>query len=153
MDQVTIVLNKAALEALFPEGSSQRLKLAESAVKAVVGQTLNAAKLSDEMRVYIGQAANRIRDEVLRSLELRRGWSDGLTEDFKNKIRAEVDSHVVSVIQTLSSQAVGNLALGIEERVAAAVDRRINSEITRAIGEKLSAAISAALAVQGSGGL
>lgn len=73
MSNITIVLNKEAVDALFPEGSEARLQLAHSAIQSVVKNVVKPTQISAELLAIVERHVEQAKQEVLKGFRGRRG--------------------------------------------------------------------------------
>ena len=145
----TIVLNKEALNALFPEGSESRVQLATSAIKAMAESTIKPTHISEAVLKLIDAAKNAAVTDVLKAHGVTHHYSGArhhFSDDFKRSLRVELTAQLAGMMKTEAQAAIKEAMEGIPIAIANTLHTLLNAEINRQVGDKLKIAVAAALA-------
>lgn len=138
MSEVTLVLNKDAMDALFPEGSEARLILATAAIKKMAETAIKPTMVSAEVMAVIEKQRKQAVDEVLQSIYGYKGWGKfDLKHEFLNELRQQATAAVNGACSAAIDQAVTNAMDSIVTRV----DNMLMKRVTAATNTKVSEAV------------
>lgn len=144
----TIVLNKEALNALFPEGSEARVQLATSAIKSLATSTIKPTYVSDAVIKLIDEARSSAVADVLKGHGVTAHYSGGrhiFSDDFKRSLRTELTGQLAGMMKTEAQAAIKNAMEDVPAAIATTLHNLLNAEINRQVGDKLKTAVAAAL--------
>ena len=149
MSGVTIVLNKDAMNALFPEGTEARLVLSSAAVKAMAEQHIKPAHVGKEVMEIITDAHSRAVTEALRSAGIstygrHASVSGEIQKQIKVVVREEIDKTIDAAVKEAVGPAVANISARLEEMIT----RRTQTEVNTIVSKSMKAAIEAAMNLQ-----
>lgn len=143
MSDVTIVLNKEALDALFPEGSEARLKLASSAMKAFLNSAVKPTQISDSITNLITSHVNAAKEEALREIGFIENWagnfriSPRLYEAIQDRAKTDVHAAIGETIGPYIEKALATL----EPQLQAMLERQTERRLAELMKDKLAAAV------------
>ena len=129
----TIILNKEAVDTLFPEGTEARVQLQQSVLEQLVKQSIKAPNIASEVQVEITRAQENLRASCLMQLGVAPTRCGGikLSQNMMDEIKREV------------SYALG---AGIRESVELQASKdRINEIVEYQIASHLSVTVRKAL--------
>lgn len=145
----TIVLNKDAMNALFPEGSEARIKLASSAVKAMAEQSIKPGAIGAGVVEIIEEQRDKAVQQALAALHIGSRWDDfQLSDKFKETLRHNARVEVERQVNEAITKAVADIREQIEARVESIVNARIHDAVNKKVAEAVKKAVDAALAVK-----
>lgn len=137
MSEVTLVLNKDAMDALFPEGSEARLILATAAIKKMAETAIKPTMVSAEVMAVIEKQRKQAVEEVLQ-MHGCKGWSKfEFKHEFLNELRQQATAAVNGACSAAIDQAVTNAMDSIVTRV----DNMLMKRVTAATNTKVSEAV------------
>lgn len=149
MSNTTIVLNKEAMNALFPEGSEARLQLATSAIKAFAESSIKPAMISDKILAIIDEQRKAVTHEVLKELGVTASWGGtSFRQDFLDKLKNEAANSVSAAITASIKPMVERAQAQLQEQIERTLQSRMQSDVNKMVSAAVSNAVNATLALK-----
>lgn len=141
----TIVLNKDAVNALFPEGTEIRVEVAKGAVKSLIDATIKPGMVTDEVFDQLMLAKRQLITELLDS-------NYGITKDRYGKFSIDPakSSNLNELVRIMVERTMGDMVHEfiklnrdyINTQVESKVNSIIDEEVKRRIRETVNSVIS-----------
>lgn len=153
-NNLTLRLNFEALDALFPEGSQQRVELQNSVLTQAAKQYVKGMitpEISKFLEVTVAQVAARMDflPEIANAFAKKQGWNTGLElkdgTDMAKAIADRVFLEFNKKHSELIDRLVSERAEKILSQLDADIDRVVNAEVVRVANKRIQERVQQAL--------
>jgi hypothetical protein len=145
---ITLKLDRAALEALFPEGSKARIELVNAAKAEFLRGTVKAAWVAVEQdtKQFLEES---YKNEFRKELEALTRWSPKkgrtLSSEVESLIQREVAANIAvgvgDTVREAVAKAVAHLLPTLDKRVHDSIDLQIRQHVADQVRQRLEAAL------------
>ncbi len=134
----TIILNKEAVETLFPEGSEARVKLQRSVLEQLVKQYIKAPAIATDVLTQLEKAKADLRTEMMASLSLESRGRFGPVV-LNAAMRERVQTEVLDSLQAQINRSVTEVKIDIEGMVNREIASHLSITVRKALAEAMKA--------------
>jgi hypothetical protein len=136
---ITLKLDTAAMEALFPAGSEARVELQRAVVANFIAAHIKPAMIGAQVEAMVKAAKEAAVKEALAELGITPAWGGAttLSESFKAKLKEQAGDSIRANISKVVDEAATDVLSKIDGRLKAAVDAKTDDEIRRVIRQRV----------------